>query len=158
MNQDNSGISLDDISELNTNIKRIILATDGSDASILATKYAVALAKVMNASITAIYVEPSEDGNSPEGIIDRDALKEIRPTAAGLDVVRLYADKNNVEYKSVIRKGNVAMRIIEAAEEYWADVIIVGNTARSGLRRIALGSIAETVVKNSTIPILVLKS
>ncbi len=158
MNHDNSGISLDDISELNTNIKRILLATDGSHASILATKYAVVLAKVMNASIKAVFVEPNDEGNPPEGIIDRDALKEIRPTAAGLDVVRLYADKNNIDCDTAIIMGNIAKRIIETAEEYGADVIIVGNTARSGLRRIALGSVAETVVKNSTIPVLILKS
>lgn len=158
MDQDGIGISLDDISEFKTNIKRILLATDGSTASIIATQYAVALAKVMDASIKAIFVESNDEGNSPDGIIDRGSLKEIRPTAAGLDVARMYAEKNNIDYEVAVIKGTVAKTIIETAEEYGADVIIVGNTARSGLRRIALGSAAEMVVKNSSIPVLVLKA
>jgi len=39
-----------------------------------------------------------------------------------------------------------------------ADLIVVGDTGRTGLKRIALGSVAETVVKAAPIPVLVVKA
>ncbi len=37
-------------------------------------------------------------------------------------------------------------------------MIVIGDTGRSGLKRIALGSVAEAVVKASVIPVLVIKA
>jgi len=150
--------SLDSITELNTSINRILLATDGSSPAMLATQYAVALAKTLGASLKAIFVAASEDAINTEVILDRESFKETRPSAAGLEVVKLYAKKNNIDCITEVVRGSVATTIIEEAEKFSADIIIVGNTGRTGLKRLALGSVAEEVVKNSSIPVLVLKA
>ena len=57
-----------------------------------------------------------------------------------------------------IIQGGVAKRIVAAAEDFDADIIIMGDTGRTGLKRVALGSIAETVLKGSDRPVFVVKS
>lgn len=131
-------------SDIDIRIKKILLATDGSVPAIEATQYAVALAKIMGARIKAIFVDSSEE-------------KEIRPSAAGLAVAQLYAEENGVVCETNIVNGQVAKTIIETAQDYGADLIIVGNTGRTGIRRLSMGSVAEAVVKTSQIPVLVLK-
>jgi len=158
MDSNINDFSLGNITEINTNINRILLATDGSSPAILATQYAVALAKTLGASLMAIFVTPNDDLGGNDTILDRDAFKETRPSSAGLDVVKAYANKNNVDCTTKVARGSIAKTIIEEAESFKADIIIVGNTGRTGLKRLALGSVAEEVVKSSTIPVLVLKA
>lgn len=158
MGSDINDFSLDNITELNKNISRILLATDGSSPAMLATQYAIALAKTLGACLKAIFVAASEEANNTEVILDRESFKETRSSAAGLEVVKLYAEKNNIGCITEVVRGSVAATIIEEAKKFGADIIMVGNTARTGLKRLALGSVTEEVVKNSSIPVLVLKA
>ncbi|MBE0447592.1 MAG: universal stress protein [Actinobacteria bacterium] len=158
MGQNTKAIGIDDISEVNLDIKRILLATDGSAPAIMATKYAIALAKVLGASLKIIFVDIGEEQISfTDKIVIVDAPKETRRSTAGLTIAQIYADKNDINYNIEIVKGNVAKTIIRTAGDYEADLIIIGNTGRTGLKRLTLGSVAEAVVKNSSIPVLVIK-
>ncbi len=157
MTQEANNSELKSLKNVDVQIKKILLATDGSIPAIQATEYSVALAKVMGAKIKAVFVE-SDDGIFTDGIIDKESLKESHPSSAGLEVAQLYAKKNNVVCETVVIRGSIVKAIIKAAEDYGANIIIVGNTGRTGLRRVALGSVAEAVVKNSRIPVLVLKA
>jgi nucleotide-binding universal stress UspA family protein len=66
--------------------------------------------------------------------------------------------RNGVECDAEIIRGGVAKRIVATAEEFDADLIIMGDTGRTGLKRVALGSIAETVLKGSDRPVFVVKA
>jgi nucleotide-binding universal stress UspA family protein len=65
---------------------------------------------------------------------------------------------NGVSCDVEVVRGGVAKRIIAVAEGWDADLIVIGDTGRTGIKRIALGSVAETVVKGSSIPVLVVKA
>lgn len=52
--------------------------------------------------------------------------------------------------------GAVAQTILDAVQEYQADLIVMSSHGRSGLKRWALGSVAEHVVRHASIPVLVL--
>jgi nucleotide-binding universal stress UspA family protein len=67
-------------------------------------------------------------------------------------------DRNGVTCELEVLKGGVAKRIVAHANDWNADLIVCGDTGRTGLKRIALGSVAETVVKGSDIPVLVVKA
>jgi len=67
-------------------------------------------------------------------------------------------ERNGVPCEVEVVQGGVAKRIVRVAEEWEADLIVVGDTGRTGLKRIALGSVAETVVKAAPIPVLVVKA
>jgi nucleotide-binding universal stress UspA family protein len=63
-----------------------------------------------------------------------------------------------VECRAEIIRGGVAKRIIALADECKCDVIVMGDTGRTGIKRLALGSIAETVIKGSFTPVFVVKA
>ena len=150
---------LKDITEVDFEVRRILLATDGSAPAIMATKYAIALAKTFSASLKIVFADPGEEPlDYSDKIVILDERKETRPNTAGLTIAQIYADKNKISYSVEIVKGNVVKAIVRAAQDYEADLIIIGNTGRTGLKRLTLGSVTEGVVKNSPIPVLVIKA
>ena len=158
MSRPDKARALSDISEVNFKMKRLLLATDGSVPAIMATKYAIALAKVFKASLKIIFVDTSEDDHDySRNIVMLETPKEIRQSTAGVSIAKIYADKNKINYNIEVVRGNVPKTIIKSAINYEADLIIIGNTGRTGLKRLALGSVSEAVVKESTIPVLVIK-
>jgi nucleotide-binding universal stress UspA family protein len=56
-----------------------------------------------------------------------------------------------------IREGKPAEEILEAADELGVGMIIIGSHGRTGLERAIFGSVAERVVKNAPMPVLVIK-
>lgn len=53
--------------------------------------------------------------------------------------------------------SRAADQIVQAAKEWPADVIVLGTHGRHGLRRLAMGSDAELVVRQSTVPALLIR-
>jgi nucleotide-binding universal stress UspA family protein len=53
--------------------------------------------------------------------------------------------------------GSAADRIVEQAQKCKADLIVMGTHGRRGLRRLALGSDAELVVRSSPVPVLLVR-
>jgi nucleotide-binding universal stress UspA family protein len=151
-------VSLGDIQDVCLDFDRILLATDGSEPAVLATQYAVTLAKTFQARIHAIYVDDGVEKLSlPEEIEIDDTWEGYHPSVKGLGIAKLMAERNGVEIEIEIIRGGVAKRIIKTAQETNADVIVLGETGRTGLKRLGMGSIAETVVKGSETPVFVIK-
>jgi nucleotide-binding universal stress UspA family protein len=147
-----------DIQEVCIDFDRILLATDGSEPAVLATQYAVTLAKTYGASILAIYVDDGVEAlQLPEEIEGDDSWEGYHPSVKGLGVAKLMAERNEVPVEVKIIRGGVAKRIIKTAQDTKADLIVLGETGRTGLKRLGMGSIAETVIKGSETPVLVIK-
>jgi nucleotide-binding universal stress UspA family protein len=152
-------IKLGDIDEVCHEIDRILLATDGSEPAVAATEYAVILARTFGAKIKAIYVDTGLEAlEYPEEVMTEDVFEGIHPSIKGLAVAKTLCERNGVECEVEVVQGGVAKRIVAVAEEWKADLIVVGDTGRTGLKRIALGSVAETVVKGAPMPVLVVKT
>ncbi len=152
-------IKLGDIDEVCIEIDRILLPVDGSEPAVAATQYAVILAKTFGAKVKAVYVDTGQEAlELPEEIEAEDVFEGVHTSVRGLAIAKTMCDRNDVECDAEIVKGGVAKRIIAIAEEFDADLIVLGDTGRTGIKRIALGSIAETVVKGSDRPVFVVKS
>jgi nucleotide-binding universal stress UspA family protein len=152
-------VKLGDIEEVCVEIGRILLPTDGSEPSVAATEYAVALAKTFGATVKAIYVDTGlETLEYPEEVLTEDVYEGVHASIKGLALAQALCERNGVECEVEIVEGGVAKRIVATAEDWKADMIVLGDTGRTGLKRIALGSVAETVVKGSPIPVLVVKA
>jgi nucleotide-binding universal stress UspA family protein len=151
-------VRLSDIDEVCVEIGRILLPTDGSAPSVAATEYAVVLAKAFNAKIKAVFVDTGIEAlEYPEEIADEDVFEGVHPSVKGLAIAKTMCERNGVECEVEILQGGVAKRIVAAAADWGADMIVCGDTGRTGLKRIALGSVAETVVKGSDVPVFVVK-
>lgn len=146
------------IGELKLNIRKILLATDGSAPAVRATQQAIALAKLVGAKIKAVYVRTGEDALLyPEERLADEVLAGVHSSEAGLRLAKKFAEKNGVELETEVLRGGVAPQIVKKAESEGADLIVLGDTGRTGLARLALGSVAEAVVRASSIPVLVIK-
>lgn len=151
-------LKLGDIQEVCHEIDKILVPTDGSEPAVAATEYAVILAKTFGATLRAIFVDTGMEAlEYPEEVMDDDVYEGIHPSIKGLVIAKTMAERNGVECEVDVVKGGVAKRIVATAQEWGADIIICGDTGRTGLKRIALGSVAETVVKASPIPVMVVK-
>jgi len=53
--------------------------------------------------------------------------------------------------------GDIAASLNEAAREWQGDLLVIGTHGRRGVRRIVLGSVAEAVIRESTMPVLLVR-
>jgi len=83
----------------------------------------------------------------------------VRVVAEAEDSLREVARRLESEVREVecsVRYGAVAQEILDHAEQRGADLIAMSTHGRSGLPRAALGSVAETVLHRSRVPVLLL--
>ena len=151
-------VSMGDIQDVCLDFDRILLATDGSEPAVAATQYAITLAKTFGAQVKAVFVDDGmESIELPEEIESDDVWEGYHPSVRGLGVAKVMGDRNDVPTDIEVLKGGVAKQIIKAAEEFDADMIVLGETGRTGLKRLGMGSIAETVLRGAPMPVLVTK-
>jgi len=156
------------LNEENIDIKKILVAVDGSKPSLNAGNEAIDVAKKHQAELTALYVIPSDirydqiDDVEIPGISR--PVKGIVMTAMQggqkyVDEVKLKATESNVSVGTdvVISTDSVVKTIVEYAEEKNIDLIVIGSKGMSGLKRMLLGSIASGVVTYAECPVLVIK-
>ncbi len=152
-------IKLGDIQEVCHEVDRILLPVDGSEPAVAATEYAVILAKMFGAAVKAIYVDTGyESLEYPEEVMSEDVYAGVHESIKGLVIAKTMCERNGVECEVEVVQGGVTKRIVATAADWGADLIVLGDMGRTGLRRLALGSVAETVVKGSDVPVMVVKA
>jgi len=127
-------------------MKRILVATDGSDGADRAVDTAADLAAKLRLPLWIVSVTDGVSDVSPiaraEGVAVGDVLEAItdriltdakeRSRKLGADDIRLQS-----------RSGDCTTRILEIAEEIGADAIFVGRRGRGRLQGLLLGSISQ---------------
>jgi nucleotide-binding universal stress UspA family protein len=149
-------------------IRRILVATDGSDLARKAVAYGVDFAATLNAELIALTVIdlPSFIGRqfvpgeaSPTHIIEplEDYLKQVAESL--MNEVAVLCAKRAVTFKKVVRSGNPVEEIVNGAEEEKADVVILGSHGRTAIGSVLLGSVTLGVIhRDSKIPVLIVRS
>lgn len=125
--------------------KGILLAVDGSRFADAAAVAAANLAKRCGLPVTVLSVCASDD-------LKCEQVQEMA------DRVRDLLRQEGVAADSVVREGNPARAIIDAAADNDCDLIVVGSHGRTGLDRLLLGSVSQQVVIQAKCPVLVAKS
>ncbi|HPS92662.1 MAG TPA: universal stress protein [Methanothrix sp.] len=144
-------------------IKRIMIATDGSDASRRAAMLAVDIARQATGSITAVYVIETERLSRLPGISTLPELKEkllALMQAEGQQATQFVEDQAiaaGVSCQKILASGRAIEELIKISQQQEIDLIIMGSMGRTGMEKILLGNVAEKVVKKSAIPVLLAK-
>jgi nucleotide-binding universal stress UspA family protein len=138
-------------------IARILVPTDFSPGSERAATYAVELAETLGASVLLLHTWELPVYAVPDGAVSFGAdvmsrvevavTKEAEALAAKLRTPRV-----DVQARAV--QGPPAFEIVRRAPELGVDLIVMGTHGRTGLAHVLLGSVAERVVRTSTIPVL----
>lgn len=136
-------------------IRRILLATDLTDASEVATDWAFALAERNGADLLVVSViDPHElRQESHRTGLRWDQVRDRRQAAAQELVVR--GRPTGLKVTFLVWTGDPGESIIAAAEAEAADLIVVGTHGRGPIGRLFLGSVSQHVVHNAPCPVLV---
>ncbi|MDW8104209.1 MAG: universal stress protein [Armatimonadota bacterium] len=134
-------------------IGRILLATDGSDSALKATRWAAQLAKTYGAKVTVLHVVhiPAALAGStvlPGGATDVAVVTRLMEQAAEgvLTVTKPILEEAGVEYDTRIEYGHTAETIVKVAEEEGVDLIVMGSRGLSNASALLLGSVSHRVL------------
>ena len=144
--------------------KHILLATDGSAASGHAARLAVQLAHEHRARLTALFVvDPYPylgiGQANPLGFHAYMAQAQEHAARAHAEIEALCrAEDRAVELQvRLAEDATPAAGIVQTAVADKADLIVIGSHGRSGIARLMLGSVANQVVAQSPVPVLVVR-
>lgn len=148
-------------------IKKILIGIDESSFAEHAAEYGFDIAHSFNAKVGLVHiVEPivvpsstNSDlmGTSPIGLAVNDVeLMNIQNDASESLIDRTIKKLGGgLEVTHFNEFGDTADGILTCAKEFNADLIVLGTHSRTSLDRFLMGSVAEHVVRHSTIPVLV---
>ncbi len=144
--------------------KHLLVTLDGTARSESVIPHAIDLARVMGAEITLLRVVDAVNADWSE----RGAMgKSHGGTAAWsafTDQAQSYLDRlaaqvraAGVKVQTMVLQGQAARQIVTAAKEVDADGIAMATHSRRGINRLMFGSVAEQVLHESSLPILLIR-
>ncbi|MEW5747806.1 MAG: universal stress protein [Candidatus Thermoplasmatota archaeon] len=139
-------------------IKKILIATDGSDYTKEAVSYGLWLAKELGAEVTALYVIDQTSFVSfpmDSSIVSVYSLLENEGKRA-VDEVKQEGDAAGVKVTPMVLEGSPTRKIVEAAAGF--DLVVLGTLGRSALTKLFMGSVAERVTRFAPCPVLVVRT
>ncbi|MCT6880984.1 MULTISPECIES: universal stress protein [Snodgrassella] len=148
--------------------KHLLVAVDGSHTSENALEHAIGLAKSEEAELTVVNVaNPTEYmALAPEFLqhesYEAAALSEgntVLDDAVNKALKQLPQDRVH-RHLLIANKGakEMAQMLVDYADEKSSDLIILGTHGRSGLMHLLMGSFAETVMRETNLPLLIIRS
>jgi nucleotide-binding universal stress UspA family protein len=140
----------------------ILVGTDFSAQSRAALEWAIELARPIGARVLVVHVFDLPLIGFLDASIVVDAVTAARISAdaqAALDAVvsRARDHVDGVTVEGLLRQGDPRIVLPELAVSVDAALLVVGSHGRRGLSRALLGSVAESVVRASTVPVVVVR-
>lgn len=134
----------------------ILVPTDGSENAERALEHATLLASAYDATVHGLYVLNATYAADFEGGVDSESVMTALESEgeAALETVEDHCDDVGVDVVTALLEGRPARRISSYAEEHDVDMVVMGTHGRSGVSRLLLGSVTETVIRQSRRPVL----
>jgi len=140
-------------------IRRILCPTDFSDTSRHALHHAAALARWYEASLTLLYAHPPTvvAAYAPGVPLLPGVLLTAQDRDATVQNLRQLAKEEvgaGVRVDCELRDGDATTEIVQSASDLSADLVVLGTHGRSGVERLAMGSVAEKVMRKAVCPVM----
>jgi nucleotide-binding universal stress UspA family protein len=153
------------------NLKKIMIATDGSTCSMLAADKGIELARLSKGTVYAVYVIStayftpidrdyfSSTGMNTYYVSMYEAMHEAmkKQGQQAVEYIKGLGDLKGIKVESVLLEGNPSEELIRYAEEEQMDLIIMGTVGKKGLDRLLLGSVTGNIVRHSNVPVMVIR-
>ena len=144
---------------LGVSFRRVLVAVDRSPIAAHAAEVGVELARSLDAELAFIHAVDPAEGVVP---VDSGVPAGELMALARQDAERLLGEFHQSAPAGLVTRefltvGKPADEIVRAAKEWPADVIVIGSHGRTGIPRVVLGSVAESVVRHAACPILVVR-
>jgi len=142
--------------------RRILMATDFTEASGPAWERAVALARENGAELFVAHVYEPPNAIQAEAVAPG-VFEEWNTTlranvARKLQLIAGEAWKSGVLAHTLVLTGVPDEAIAEAAREYTIDLIVIGTHGRTGFARLFLGSVASRLIATAPCAVLTVRS
>ena len=145
--------------------KRILVPVDGSEGARHALDEALRLAQLSNAQLQAVYVleHPTQVVDVAAGFAEP---VQVRDPSSGTATTVLAEARERIApfgvqgtVRAIDAYGeNLAAVLTRAIDEYDADLVVMYSHGRSGIRRLFAGSLAESLLHDTTVPLLLLRN
>jgi nucleotide-binding universal stress UspA family protein len=138
--------------------EKILIATDGSAKNQPAVKKGLELAREFGSMVYAVYVIDETTFTSAEaGALTGELYMSLKEEGEkAVEDVKQIANGQKAE--TLVLSGRPANVITEFAVKNKVDLIVVGSQGKTGLERLILGSVAESIIRMADGMVLVVKS
>ncbi len=148
--------------------QRIVVPIDNSDTATAAFEHALALAKLAGSRIHLVHVEDVSRPTVAAAVLpgleipkyNEQRQVNINHSLGLLEHLAHDAAQASVPCSTQLIEqwgGNPADTLLKAAADFDADLIVMGTHGYSGFMRLIFGSVAESLLHHTTIPVLMLK-
>ena len=140
--------------------KKLAVALDGSTCAEQAFEVALRLAESERAEIgicsvvdpTTVVGTTLPPGATHLALVEMEcSSKEFIAIAVGR------ARKREILATGETRHGAAPSEILKYAKDFGADAIVIGTHGRSGLKRLFMGSVAEAVLREALVPVIIVR-
>ena len=140
--------------------EKILVVTDFSLCAGAAADAGAQLALQLQAAVDVVTVVDTSPLLEAYGDVEfrTQRITEIRAEAqdkAAAFAKRHFEDRVRVNVH--VRDGNTFLEILQAAQDLGSDIIVMGTHGRTGLAHLVIGSVAEKVVRKSSIPVVTVR-
>jgi len=137
--------------------RKILCPIDFDENSSNALDKASEIARHFDAAVAVIHAVPwvSQFGEVPVPV---DLYQDQQ--RAALAKLNEIADRklSGIQHKTTVYAGDVAGAILQAADQFQPDLLVMATHGRSGLAHFVLGSVAESVVRRANCPVLTIRA
>jgi len=141
-------------------MKKILISVDLSDLAIAALDHAAKIAVAFESEVKVLHViapSPTYIGNEiGPAVVPEEVDENIESITHDLASMTDYLKQKGIVSEQVVCKGPVIETILEEADNYEADLIVMGAHNHGFLYRAFMGSICSGVVKRSHCPVLII--
>ena len=152
--------------EMSTFPAKILLATDGSDDSVLAARAAVGLANDTGAELHVVHVDearqvyPPATSGPPPPTPSKEELRRAAQELLDQQIKEIEEAGGHIE-EAHLRMGRPEEEILRLSEDIVAGLIVLGNQGLGGkfsrMRRFLMGSVSETVTRYARCSVMVVR-
>lgn len=150
-------------------IKKIVVAVSGRNNALHAAMYAIMMSKTYNISLKFVYVVDTETikyltMNKLLVTEEKDGFeKRLRENGENyLNYVQILASKKGVNSETELRSGAVFTEILKCADEYEADLILLGGTERDngsgGAKKNVMNREENEILSKAKCPVLIVQN
>jgi nucleotide-binding universal stress UspA family protein len=130
----------------------ILLPFDGSDGATAVLEHANDIARWADATVHVLFV--ADTTRDSVTVVEHQVVDALEREGEAIVTRATDALDASVRRDTDIVQGNPAPTIVEYAEQYGHDLIVMPTRGRTGVSRYLVGSVTEKVVRLSSVPVL----
>jgi nucleotide-binding universal stress UspA family protein len=140
---------------------KVLLPIDGSDAALDAVRYAL---RLVHAGLRASFVlaNVQEPATLYEVVVAHDAevIEHVSAAAAAhsLEPAQALLRAAGAEFESEVGTGDPGHVLVDIAERFECELVIMGARGVGALRAALLGSVSTSVLHASSVPVMIVKA